>query len=123
VVNTAAQLAQIINKLLQKTISGQQKWTPSVMANKYQARFGDFAVEISGQPGIGTNYLSTLSSASIKVTKLDGSRVAEAGGTQSALSTLSGQDALDGTAQSNLNRLYSLVSDRSSDLDELLKLI
>lgn len=128
-VDSAAQLAQVVNKLLSKTSSGQQKWKPSLRPGTYQARFGNFAVEISGVSS--ENTISVFgkargTNASIKVTKLDGMFVAEAGGNSGSLAssiTVRGGASFDNGAQEELNKLYRLVADRSKDLDELIDLI
>jgi hypothetical protein len=122
------QLGQVIDKLLEKTKLGKQKWSPSLMANRYQARFGDFAVEISGIPVGSPASISSIMSggdASIRITRLDGTVVAEAGGGayRSVVAKIGGSSELEVASQNSLNNLYSLVANRSRDLDELLDLI
>ena len=122
------QVAQIIDKLYVKTVNGSQKWSPSLIGGRYQARFGDYTVEIRGSLSALSAATSNASSyeATIKITKLDGNVVAETGGGAIArsLSSLTGMSpALSQAAQSKLNQLYGLLADRSDDLDELLNLI
>lgn len=128
-VNSGSQVSQIVEKLLDKTLVGTQKWAASLISDRYQARIGNFTVELQGHPyisalvttGTGTpNY-----NARIKITKLDGSVVAEFANGQvlrsvSSATTLVGFDMV---TQERLNKLYGLLLDRNADLDELLGLI
>lgn len=121
--NSSMQVAQVIDRLLSRTKNGNQSWKNSAVGNKYQTRIGDFTVEVTGQ----TSSIFPPS-ARIKITKLNGIVVAEAGSSSSGVvATISGRAGnpsyLDSHSQAKLNELYEILSNRSDDLDELLSLL
>lgn len=121
-INNTPQLEAIIAKLLLKTESQAVAWSQSLTGGSYQTRFGDFIVQLSRSGGAITG-----SNIHLKVSRLNGDAVAQAADGSSAsiaaLAAASGGAALSPNAAAQLRRLYSLVGDRSKDLEELLNLI
>ena len=86
-------------------------------------RQGDFLIMVRGNKGVYSNPSTILT-----VKRLDGSIVAEAAaGIANALASVAllsqNQNNLSPQSESMLNQLYTYLSDRSPDLDELLRLM
>lgn len=111
--NNYTQLAQIVKKLKDGTLNRSVIWEDSVLPNTYQARLGDFLITIAGNMFTNT----TLGGMpKLEVKKLDGRTIADVG--RNPLG-----EHVPADLASDLSQLYSMLSDRSQDLDELLKII
>lgn len=119
--NNALQTSQLIDRLWLKTQSGDLSWEQLSDRSNYQTRLGDYVISVSGvKGGLGGPVTNLL------VKKLDGRTVIKAStGLANALSTYGTgeQDRLAPQAQDTLNRLFAHLSNRSTDIDELLRLI
>lgn len=120
--NNSIQLSQLISRLWQKTQAGSVAWEQLAAGTKYQARFGEYVIFVWGRSALGLG----SDEASIEVKRLNGTTVAQGGvGTLNALATVNvlGQQALTPTAADDLRSLFTYLSTRNPDLDELLRLI
>jgi hypothetical protein len=115
------QVAQVINRLLEKTRSGHIKWGRTEEKFKYQSRFGNYVIWLHG---LGRHGL-LASLATIEIRRLDGTIVDSASNGMSAGAvTIMDTTVLSGAAGKQLSELYRLVSSSyDDDLEELLKLI
>jgi hypothetical protein len=113
------QLTELISRLLEKTRQGEISWKSSVSSGSYVARFGGFQVRIEGSRGLGGP------SANLAVLRLDGSIVEQVSTNPfaTAAEVISGRGPLSQEDRDNLQELYDVVSDRSTDIDELLRAI
>ena len=117
------QLSQLITRLWERTQSSALSWEQLSEGNKYQARMGDFVVFVWGSvlSGLAPNQVS------IEVKRLNGRLVAQAsiGGLNALLGSTGagGQQALTPSATQDLQSLFKYLSDRSPDLDELLRVL
>jgi hypothetical protein len=111
-------MAQMIDRLWLKTQEGALKWNQLGSMTSYETRLGDFSIQLRGSPTVGLNRGVTL-----KVSKLDGTEVANVvtGNSLAALAT--GYTSVPPSAASVLEQLYKHVSSRDSDIDELLNLL
>lgn len=115
----SAQMAQMIDRLWAKTEAGALKWSQLGSMTSYETRLGDFSIQLRGSPNVGLNRGVTL-----KVSKLDGTEVANVATGGNALAALAGGlTAVPPAASSTLEQLYKYVSSRDSEIDELLKLL
>jgi hypothetical protein len=115
VANNYTQLAQIVKKLKDGTLVGSVIWEQGILPHHYQTRFGDFLITISGNM---FSSISTLESMpSLEVKRLDGRTIAKVG------RNISATDQIPPDLETELRQLYSMLSDRSQDLEELLKII
>lgn len=114
-----SQVAQIIDRLWARTNEGTLKWTQLGGLPSYETRLGDFSISIRG-PATRTTIDKGLF---MKIAKLDGTEVAQTG-TGNALAILSaGFTPLPPTSTAVLEKLWEYITNRSSDLDELLKIL
>jgi len=115
VANNYSQIAQIVKKLRESTLKGSAAWEEGVVPNVYQTRFGDFLITIAGD---GFGNINTISSfPRLEIKRLDGRNVAKLGGTNTII------DPIPAEIMGELRQLYSLLADRSKDLDELINII
>jgi hypothetical protein len=111
-----AQIETIIDRLLSKTETGSLRWDSTTGPGRYQTRLGDFVVMLQGTSG------PIESAVSLEIKRLSGTSVATVSTSQlNALMTR--RTSLSDQGRQKLESLFQLVSDRSSDLDELLDLL
>src|SRR4051812_49034609 len=112
-------MAQLIGRLLEKTRSAQIKWERAAERGKFQSRFGDFVLLLSG-----TQYGGLMpNEATLNIQRLDGRPVGNLSTNPGAISIVSGTTTTSEITRSQLRELYGLVANSSDDLDELLRLI
>lgn len=123
VASNTIQLSQLITRLWERTQGGAVSWEQLSEGNKYQARMGDFVIFVWGtaMSGLVPNQVS------IEVKRLNGRQVSQAniGGLNVLLGTdlTGGQQTLTPSAAQDLHALFKYLSDRSPDLDELLRVL
>ncbi|WP_337828568.1 hypothetical protein [Pseudonocardia sp. TMWB2A] len=112
-----------------QTKNGKLSWEQPSDRDSFQTRMGDFVVGLSGwlPRGHGIGSLAFGSGkATLTIRKLNGQIIAEvSAGSElhGAVRDLVQGAAVDGKAEKKLLELYAFLSDRDSDLDELIKLI
>lgn len=115
--SNSSKIDQLVSRLLDRTRSNAIKWETALESGKYQARFGDFVVQISGSVAP-----LTTPSINLSVKKTDGRVVEDVKtGIQNAFASLA-QTPLPSTVN-NLEMLYRIVSDNNREIDELIQLI
>ena len=118
--NNSSQLTKIIERLWFKTREGEMKWTQILGPTTFETRLGDFSITLNG-PAMNVNLDRAIS---INVKKLDGTDVAKSSTSQNALRSLStGYTQITSQTQEVLKRLWEHVSNRDSELDELIKIL
>lgn len=110
-----AQIGTLVQKLIQSTASGKTKWEASIGQHNYQCRLGDFVILMRGSKN------AIAAEVTLNVKRLSGTVVANISSSPYSFA-LPGPAVSDST-RVGLERLFSMVDDRSEDLDELIKLL
>ena len=117
---SSTQMSDLIGIVHSKTVQGEIAWSRSAERGKFQARVGDFIIQISaGTFGLLSDPAGIPGSAiQITVSKIDGQVVDTAGGNSFSASTnVSVQD------QGKLRDIYMRLSTTNQDLETLIKLL
>lgn len=128
------QISQIVDRLYAQTKNGKISWEQLSDRKSFQARMADFAITLSGKlsnaEGLASVLINRLGGeATLTIRKFDSQIVAEARTNKypltaaSATSIYGNYDALDEKTERKLIELFAFLSDRNSDLDDLIKLI
>lgn len=123
------QLIELLDKLLSNTKRGQLTWAESAASGRFQARSGDFVIYLDGDPNAfaATNALTTfadigsISNVTLTIKKLNGKTIHEIDGNMNTLSSVLGRSSSSPQLTRKISELYSLISSRDNDIDELLK--
>lgn len=110
----SSQMSELVQKLLERTKSRALRWEQLSTLQVYQARHGNFLLQIRGSD-------SPLSGTELQVSRLDGTKVATC--TNNPLYTqinISDSIKLSAEDGNKLQEIYKFISDKSSDLDELI---
>lgn len=109
-------MAQLIDRLLDMTNIGQLRWQQSAEPGKFHVRVGEHSIQLAGTPS-----LAAPNAVAITVLRLDGTVVDDAtSGIVNVFAT--GRSApLSDAYQERLSKLYDIVSDNSSELDQILR--
>lgn len=115
------QIATLLERLWAKTREGSIKWDQLSDNASYETRLGDFSISVRGSPVGGL----LNQGVRLKVSRLDGKLVAAAstGSSSSISELLDGFVPLTAESASILQQLYGFLTDRSQDMDELLRLL
>lgn len=127
------QISDLVSRLWAKTQSGSISWEQLGHQNGFQSRLGDFVVIISRPLSFGSNVAGIGSAAApeveLLVKRLDGKTIYS---TQAATNALGGSllGALSASSaylpsetKTTLRQMFGHLSNRDTDLDELLKLL
>lgn len=110
-----AQIGTLVDKLIKSTASGKTKWETTVGGQSYQCRLGDFVIVMRGSRS------AIASDVTLNIKRLSGAVVANVSNNPYGFS-FAGPSISDAT-RADLSKLFSMVDDRSDDLDELIKLL
>lgn len=119
------QMSGLIEALHSKTMSGNVAWQQSAERGKFQARIGEYIIQLSTSSPIYVSSPSSIPPGDIQihVTKIDGQLVDAAGGYGGLLSMTQNRTPLSSTDQAKLREIYVYLSTTNQDLEKLIKLL
>ena len=124
----SSQIADLVNRLWAKTQSGSLSWEQLGNQNAFQARLGDFVIVISRPYPSALGGIGAVVAADVDllVKRLDGKTVYSTQAPTNALGGLLGTlitTHLSNETKAVLQQMFAYLSNRDTDLDELLKLL
>jgi hypothetical protein len=107
---------KIVDRIHQKTLSGQLKWDDSFSNQTYQVRFGDFVFQIDGS-------MSSLVGVNLTIKKLNGNVVAVVGPNRPNLFQASNSYEVSELTRAKVGEIFTFLDRKDGDLDDLLNIL